>query len=94
VPMVGARPGAYERLLDGGLTPHRFALVGPAVAVGREPCGPARVDGDEWLVSARSDREWEITNLRPRATQFDGRTITIPQGWSEGVEEGAWPSAR
>ena len=49
VDIVGARPGAYERLEAAGLAPHRFVVCGPAIAIGREPGGPAFVaDGDEW----------------------------------------------
>ena len=45
-------PGAYERLVDAGLAPVHFALCGPAIAIGREPGGPAFVAGAEWELAA------------------------------------------
>ena len=42
VAVIGARPGAYERLAAAGLAPHWFVLCGPAVAIATEPGGPAR----------------------------------------------------
>jgi acyl-coenzyme A synthetase/AMP-(fatty) acid ligase len=38
---VVARPGAYERLAAAGLAPYRLEIDGPAVALAREPGGPA-----------------------------------------------------
>ncbi len=38
--IVGARPGAYERLAGAGLSPSWFVLCGPAVAIATEPGGP------------------------------------------------------
>jgi hypothetical protein len=74
VRVVGARPGAYERLAAAGLAPHRFVLAGPAVAIGAEPGGPAHVDEQEWRVDLDGDVVC-VTNLRPRATTF-ARTRT------------------
>src|SRR5262249_26373317 len=48
VRVVGAHPGAYERLVAAGLDPWRVALCGPVLAIGREPAGPAFVPADEW----------------------------------------------
>ncbi len=69
VEVVGARPGAYERLEAAGLRPHRFVLCGPAVAISTEPGGPARVDPSEWTLAADGDRI-VVTSLQPRATTF------------------------
>ena len=77
VPIVAARPGAYERLVEMGLSPYRFALVGPAVAVGREPGGPVHIDPDEWHVEPASTSTVALTNLRPRATTFDHTTLPL-----------------
>ncbi len=74
IPVVAARPGAYERLEARGMAPQLFALVGPAVAIATEPGGPAWVDADEWELGL--DEEWvTVTNRRDRATRFD-RTRT------------------
>jgi hypothetical protein len=70
VPVLGARPGAYERLADAGLSPYRFVLAGPAVAVGIEPGGPALFDPDEWVLAADADGRVTVTSMRPRATTF------------------------
>jgi hypothetical protein len=70
VPVIGARPGAYERLVDAELSPHRFVLVGPAVAVGTEPGGPAALDPDEWELATDADGRVTVTSMRPRATTF------------------------
>lgn len=71
VEILGARPGAYERLVAAGLTPHRFALAGPVVAIGRAPGSPALADGSEWELGVDAGHV-TVTNLRPRATQFAG----------------------
>ncbi len=70
VEVIGARPGAYERLAAAGLDPHWFVLCGPAVAIASEPGGPARVDANEWSLASDDDRIL-ISNLQPRATSFD-----------------------
>lgn len=70
VSVIGARPGAYERLVAAGLAPHWFVLCGPAVAIASEPGGPARVDPNEWSLDCDRDRIL-ITSLQPRATTFD-----------------------
>jgi hypothetical protein len=77
-PIVGARPGAYERLLAAGLAPHSFALCGPAVAIATEPGGPARVDPEEWMLHSAGDRI-VITSRQPRAHTFS-RTPTAILG--------------
>ncbi len=56
VRLVGAVPGAYERLVATGIAPTRFVLCGPAVAIGRVPGGPAFVASDEWELAADGDR--------------------------------------
>lgn len=78
VPVVGARPGAYERLRAVGLTPHWFVLCGPAVAIAVEPGGPARVDPGEWTLHEEYGRIL-VTSRRPRASVFD-RTPTAIRG--------------
>lgn len=78
VPIIGAVPGAYERLEEAGLVPTRFVLCGPAVAVGRAPKCPALVAGDEWeLVSL--DGHICVTARRARAQEFV-RTPTAVRG--------------
>ena len=74
VPVVGARPDAYDRLLAAGLAPRHAALVGPAVAIAREPAGPAYVDVDEWDVDL-VDGHGAVTSRRDRPTAFD-RAVT------------------
>jgi hypothetical protein len=69
VSVIGARPGAYERLVAAGLTPHWFVLCGPAVAIAVEPGGPARVDPAEWTLSESGGRI-HVTGSLPRATTF------------------------
>jgi|1186.fasta_scaffold359202_2 hypothetical protein len=78
IAIIGARPGAYERLTAAGLTPHWFVLCGPALAIATEPGGPARVDTNEWSLASDGDRIL-VTSLRPRATTFD-RTPTAVRG--------------
>ncbi len=82
IAVVGARPGAYERLVAAGLTPHHFVLVGPAVALATEPNGPALVDATEWRLDRDPDDIVAVTNLRERATAFDRTrtavTATVP----------------
>jgi hypothetical protein len=68
--VVGARPGAYERLARAGLAPYSFVLCGPAVAIATEPGGPARVDAGEWSLTSDGDRIL-VTSLQPRAHTFD-----------------------
>jgi hypothetical protein len=70
VQVIGARPGAYERLQAAGLTPHWFVLCGPAVAIASEPGAPARVDATEWTL-ADEDGRIVITSLQPRAVTFE-----------------------
>jgi hypothetical protein len=75
VRLLGAHPGAYERLVEAGLSPVRVVLCGPALAIGHEPDGPAFVLADEWdLVDVEGGIG--ITNLRPRAESF--RRTPIP----------------
>jgi hypothetical protein len=70
VDVVGARPGAYERLVAAGITPHWFVLCGPAVAIATEPGGPARVDPTEWVLANDGDRIL-VSSLQPRAQEFE-----------------------
>ena len=76
VRILGAYPGAYERLAGAGLTPWRVALCGPAIAIGREPGGPAFVPAAEWELVDLGDRIG-ITALRPRATSFIRTPIAV-----------------
>jgi hypothetical protein len=76
VRILGAYPGAYERLAGAGLTPWRVALCGPAIAIGREPGGPAFVPAAEWELVDLGDRI-AITALRPRATSFIRTPIAV-----------------
>jgi hypothetical protein len=70
IKVLGAHPGAYERLAAAGLRPHWFVLCGPAVAIAPEPGAPARVDAGEWSLDADGDRIL-ATSLQPRAMAFD-----------------------
>ena len=71
IDIVGARPSAYARLEDAGLSPHHFVVCGPAIAIGLGPGTPARADGDEWQLDVdATDGRVLVTNLRPRATEF------------------------
>jgi hypothetical protein len=81
VRLLGAHPGAYERLTAAGLAPVRVALCGPALAIGREPGGPAFVASAEWELVAdgnRADRSRiGITSLRMRAQPFIRTPIAV-----------------
>jgi hypothetical protein len=76
VRVLGAHPGAYERLLEAGLTPVRMALCGPALAIGHQPDGPAFVAADEWELVPIGDGIG-ITNLRGRAQPFRRTPIAV-----------------
>ena len=78
VRVLGARPGAYEGLAAAGLHPSWFVLCGPAVALAREPGGPAVVDGDEWTLGAEGGHV-TVSSVQPRAQEFD-RTVTAVRG--------------
>jgi hypothetical protein len=69
VRLVAAVPGAYERLQQAGITPTRFVLCGPAVAIGRTAGGPAFVAADEWELDGEGDRIC-VSARRPRAQEF------------------------
>ena len=69
VRLVAACAGAFERLRCAGLSPVRFALCGPAVAIGRKPDGPAFVAPDEWDLD-QVDGRIVVTARRPRAQAF------------------------
>jgi hypothetical protein len=76
VRIVGAHPGAYERLVASGLDPWRVGLCGPVLAIGREPAGPALVPAAEWeLVDLGV--QVGITSLQPRATTFIRTPIAL-----------------
>ena len=75
---LGAHPGAYERLAALGLAPVRFALCGPAVAIGREPGGPAFVAAAEWELEAVNGYI-AVTGRQERAQPFL-RTRTALRG--------------
>jgi len=76
VRIVGAHPGAYERLVAAGLAPWRVALCGPAIAIGREPDGPAYVPAGEWELVDLGQRVG-ITARQPRATSFIRTPIAV-----------------
>jgi hypothetical protein len=83
VRLVGARPGAYERLRAAGVRAVRFAVCGPAVAIGRTPGGPAYPVAQEWEVCAEDGRI-HVTARRPRAEQF----VRTPTGVHGHVVDG------
>jgi hypothetical protein len=87
VGVVGARPDAVDRLRAGGLQPHHFVLIGPAVAIADQPGGPARADTDEWSLD-RDGGDIVVSAQRERATAFD-RTPTAVRG--EIVDGGVIP---
>ena len=74
--LVCAWPGAYERLQAAGLSPFRFALCGPAVAIAREPAGPALVAVDEWDLEQHDDTI-VVTARRPRAQRFVRTPVAV-----------------
>jgi hypothetical protein len=76
VRLLGAYPGAYERLTAAGLAPVHFARCGPAVAIGREPGGPAFVAEAEWALADEGDHV-SITSLRTRAQPFIRTPISV-----------------
>jgi hypothetical protein len=76
VRLLGAHPGAYERLVAAGLSPVRVALCGPALAIGREPHAPAYVIGSEWELTAAGDRIC-VTSLQSRAESFIRTPIAV-----------------
>jgi hypothetical protein len=69
VRVIGALPGAYERLSVAGVAPTRFVLCGPAVAIGRAPDGPALVASDEWELAAE-DGHICVSARRVRGQEF------------------------
>jgi hypothetical protein len=81
VQVLGAYPGAYERLVAGGLAPVHFVLCGPAIAIGREPDGPAFVAGAEWELAAADDSpdsaRVAISSLQARAQPFIRTPIAV-----------------
>ena len=83
VRIVGAHPGAYERLDAAGLAPWRVALCGPVLAIGREPGGPAFVPAVEWELVDLGGRVG-VTSLQPRATTF----IRTPIGLRGTITDG------
>ena len=69
VRVLGAYADAYMRLAAAGLTPTHFEMCGPAIAIGREPAGPAFVAADEWEIGADHGQVW-VTARGERAQQF------------------------
>jgi hypothetical protein len=69
VRIIGALPGAYERLTSVGVAPTRFVLCGPAVAIARAPDRPALVASDEWELAAE-DGHICVSARRVRAQEF------------------------
>jgi hypothetical protein len=76
IDVLGARPDAYHRLEAAGLAPQHFALAGPAVAVAREPGGPALVDADEWSVDLVDGRA-AVTGRAEHATRFERAATNV-----------------
>ena len=70
---IRARTSDWSR---SGLAPVRVALCGPALAIGREPGGPAFVVADEWELVETGDRIG-VTSLRPRAQSFIRTPIAV-----------------
>jgi hypothetical protein len=77
VRIVGAYPGAYERLVAAGSAPGRVALCGPAIAIGRAPGGPAYVPEREWELVDLGRGRVGITSRQPRATSFIRTPIAV-----------------
>jgi hypothetical protein len=76
VRIVGAGPGAYERLADSGVTPTRFVVCGPALAFGREPGGPAFVAEPEWRLDIENEHVC-VTARQTRAQAFDRTPVGV-----------------
>jgi hypothetical protein len=76
VRLLGAHPGAYERLVAMRLAPVHFLLCGPAVAIGREPGGPAYVAEAEWELAADGDQIL-VSSLNSRAQPFIRTPIAV-----------------
>jgi hypothetical protein len=77
VRLLGAYPGAYERLVAAGLAPVRFVRCGPALAIGHEPDGPAFVAATEWRLDADGRDRIAISNLQSRAQTFIRTPIAV-----------------
>ena len=75
VRVLGAYADAYERLAAAGLTPTHFEMCGPAIAIGREPGGPAFVAADEWEIGADQGQVWVTARRQPR------RAVRAHTGW-------------
>ncbi len=98
VGLIAAHLGAYRRLRALGMEPVHFEVCGPALAIGREPDGPAFVAIEEWRLSVERGRV-HVTSLQPRAQEFRctptgvrGRLVDggiIP---ASSREEQSWPS--
>lgn len=71
VPVVAARPGAFERLTEAGLTPHRWLDVGPVLALEDAPGAGACFDPERWTVTSDGG-ELVVSSPVPRLTTFDG----------------------
>jgi hypothetical protein len=93
VAIVAARPGAYERLTAAGLSPHRFALVGPAVAIAPAPGDPASVDANEWRLDEHDGRV-HVTNLDARETAFDRECVALEAHVVDDGKAVTWPNER
>jgi hypothetical protein len=93
VRLLGAHPGAYERLLGLGLAPIRFAVCGPAIAIGRETGAPANVAAAEWELVDGGDHV-AITSLQARAQPFDHTPIGVRGTISAGGIVPSAPSGR
>ena len=76
VRLLGAYPGAYPRLVAAGLEPVHFVRCGPALAIGREPDGPAFVPGAEWELGVDGEHV-TVTSLKSRAQEFIRTPIAV-----------------
>jgi hypothetical protein len=86
VPVVVARPGAYERLQEAGLRPYRWLTLGPAVALECARREGAHVDPVQWELTVDGGEVVLTTRFPVTADLIDLRTgvraavITEPCG--------------
>lgn len=87
--LIWARPEAHQQLTRAGVKSLPFAILGPAVGLGMPEETGLRVNDSEWeicsedgnlIVSARSRRRAELTDVRPGiaatvAETADGATV-------------------
>jgi hypothetical protein len=93
VEVLAARSGAYERLERAGLSPRRFALCGPAVAIAAAPGEAAVVDSSEWRLDEHDGRML-VTSRQPRATTFDRAPVATTGHVIDDGKAITWANAR